>query len=107
LELGACAVVTSSFVSPDDTHGVLQPAESVAHAGFKVPAAASSSKSSGSNSAGVILCDSAAWSYSVDVGPFDAGLCGPYKVRVTTNVAGESVCCGHPPSMLFTPSSLF
>jgi hypothetical protein len=81
MALGACAVVTNTFISPDDTHGVLQPAQQVANAGFRVPAAASSSSSSG---VGVVLCDSTTWSYSVDVGPFEAGQCGPYKVRGTT-----------------------
>jgi hypothetical protein len=79
-ELGACAVVTDTFLSPADTHGALQPTQLPA-TGHKAPSSShSSSSGGGGSSGGVVVCDSTVWSYGVTVGPFDAGQCAAFKV---------------------------
>jgi hypothetical protein len=87
-ELGACALATDTFLSPDDAHGVLHPSMLPA-SGDKATAATSSSSwggrdsSSSSSRGGVLVCGSSSWTYDVAVGPFEGGLCGAYKVSTS------------------------
>lgn len=65
-QLGACAFVSDSFLSPQQTHGVLLPS---LKSGRKAP------------EGGMLVCDSATFSYSVAVDP--SSQCGDFKVRLS------------------------
>jgi chitodextrinase len=79
-KLGACAMVSDTFMSATDNPAVLAPSK-VPASGTKAPAAAAAALGAGSSKGGMLLCNSAAYAYTATLGPYTAGQCGRFKVR--------------------------
>jgi hypothetical protein len=78
-KLGACAMVSDTFMSATDNPAVLAPSK-VPASGTKAPEAAAAALGVGSSKGGVLLCNSAAYAYTAMLGPYTAGQCGRFKV---------------------------
>lgn len=79
-KLGACALVSDTFVTATENPAVLAPSK-VPASGTKAPEAAAAALGAGSSKGGVLLCNSAAYAYTAILGPYTAGQCGRFKVR--------------------------
>ncbi|KAF6253130.1 hypothetical protein COO60DRAFT_467880 [Scenedesmus sp. NREL 46B-D3] len=77
--LGACAMVSDTFMAATDSAAVLAPSK-VPASGTKAPDTAAAALGIGSSKGGVLLCDSAAFAYTATLGPYTASQCGNYKV---------------------------
>jgi hypothetical protein len=88
--LGACAMVSDTFLSATENPAVLAPSK-VPASGTKAPEAAASALGAGSSKGGVLLCNSAAYAYTATLGPYRAGQCGRFKV---SSSCWYAVCSG-------------
>jgi hypothetical protein len=78
-KLGACALVSDTFMTATENPAVLEPSK-VPASGTKAPEAAAAALGAGSSKGGVLLCNSAAYAYTATLGPYTAGQCGRFKV---------------------------
>jgi hypothetical protein len=89
-KLGACALVSDTFLTAAENPAVLAPSK-VPASGTKAPEAAAAALGSGGSKGGVMLCNSAAYAYTAALGPFIAGQCGRFKVIAHCLSAFETI----------------